>query len=375
MKIGIYAQPLISKQPTGIGRYTFGLIQQLLRYAENSKFYLYYCKGSSDARLPSELLRSNVVDRGFRLALVDDHPRWWWNVYLPIRLKLDRVDVFHSPSHIVPGFGPPSVVTIHDLAYYFMRVKGEGLDNYLRRWTQVSMQRANAVIAVSKSTANDCCYQGIASEKIQTIYQGFEDPFSEGKQHSSSDFPGPRELIDHGYLLFIGTVQPRKNLVYLVNEFARIAPEIDWDLVIAGAPGESQSEVEAAVLQNGISERVHLLGFVSDEQRKSLYDHASLFVYPSRYEGFGLVVLEAMSCGVPVLAANNSSLPEAAGDSGRLVDTDVEGAWASTIKSLYHDLPSRQAMIQSGYQHIQQFTWQRCAEQTLAVYRSVAQQD
>jgi glycosyltransferase involved in cell wall biosynthesis len=374
MRIGIFAQPAFQRQQTGVGGYTTGLIKALLSLETDDLFFLYYRRTQERTIAASGFNDRRVRLRGLIFPEIDQRPRWWWDFYLPVRLKMDRLDAFHSPTHFNARTSIPSVVTIHDLAYYFMKVKGEGLDNYLRGWTQRSMERAERIIAVSDSTANDCHSQGIAQQKVQTIYQGFTNPFDELNEQPAIDFPGPSHLLQNGYLLFMGTVQPRKNLVYLVEEYARVADQIPWDLVMAGAPGESQSEVHAAIAKHGLSERVHLLGFVSDQQRRALYRHASLFVYPSRYEGFGLVVLEAMACGVPVLAANNSSLPEAVGDAGLLVDVDMEGAWAMALKQLYDDQDARQAMIQRGYQHVRQFTWQRCAEQTLAVYRSVAEQ-
>ncbi|MCC9601453.1 glycosyltransferase family 4 protein [Stieleria sp. JC731] len=374
MRIGIFVQPVAVSQKTGISRYTVGLVEALLELGTDDLFYLYYRRQKNDPVKDWLAGHPRVVHRGFAFPDIDERPKWWWDYYLPARLVLDRISVFHSPSHIVPSFGPPSVVTIHDLAYYFMKVKGEGLDRYLKRWTDRSMKLATKVTAVSQSTANDCIGQGVDREKVHVIYQGFESAVSDPASVLSEDsaFPDSQSLLQKGYVLFMGTMQPRKNVPYLVEEYARVASQVSWDLVLAGAPGESSDDVARSIDRFGVGDRVHQLGFVDDQQRASLYRNAAVFAYPSRYEGFGLVVLEAMSYGVPVVASSNSSLPEAVGGAGTLVDVDREGSLAEAILELHDRAELRHSHVEKGYKHVQRFSWEASAAQMLELYYQAA---
>lgn len=370
MRIGIFAQPLANPQPTGIAGYTRGLIDALASLDNDTEILLYYEYNKQNHQLLGFENTPRVKKRGVRFPGIHEHPRWWWNCCLPTLLRLDRINVFHGPNHCVPSFGPPSVCTIHDLAYYHMKVAGRGLDGYLKRWTEKSMQRSSAIITVSRSTAADCISAGVPEEKIRTIYQGFTTP-NGSTRNLNQDFPAERHLIRRGYYLFVGTLQPRKNIPHLVNEYGKIASKVSWDLVIAGASGPDHSKVLSLIKKNKLENRVHLLGFVSDDQRQALFLHASSFVYPSKYEGFGLPILEAMAMGVPVIASNNSSLPEAVGDAGILADTSTAGSLSEDMLEMYHNQAMRDHLIQQGYAHVTKFTWRRCAEETLAVYKSL----
>jgi len=176
------------------------------------------------------------------------------------------------------------------------------------------------------------------------------------------------------YALYVGTLQPRKNLARLIRAYYQLLQHhpITWDLVLAGAGGWESAALAQLVRDLQLTQRVHLLGYVADEALPALYANAHFFCFPSLFEGFGLPILEAQTHGVPVMSANNSSLPEIAGDAAILVDpTDIE-AIADAMLQLSQDEPLRQQLITAGYANVKRFSWEKAARETLAVLESVA---
>lgn len=365
MKIGIYCETVKATNKTGISRYVIGLVEALLREAPENDYYLYYQKQSVfESKMPWLLNQKNVKHRAIYSPtnLSSNRPRLWWDYVLPFHIWKDKLDVFHGPNHFLPKTQTSTVLTIHDLAYYFMDVHGPNFDAMLKAWTNKAMQRATRVIAVSDSTKQDCINEGCDGDKIETIYQGFESNISDIKSTPSRSDP---------YILFLGTIQPRKNILRLIEAYSFLANKIPHRLIVAGAPGECFQDVVNLIEREGLADRVELTGFISDQQRQKWYQGASCFVYPSKYEGFGLVVLEAMSYGVPVIATNNSSLPEAVGEAGILVADDAVQLSDAIFELITN--PSRlQEFINLGYKHIEKFDWKTCAQKTLSSYKNAA---
>jgi len=375
LRIGIYIEPVKVSDKTGISRYIIGLVETLIQLDKHNTYYLYYQTNVFNKHTIDWLdTAPNVIHRPLRFPhnWLGERPRLWWQYYLPFFLHLDKTDVFHGPNHYVPlGGNVPSIVTIHDLAYYYMNVHGEGMDRVLKQWTNQAMAKATKVVAVSKSTAKDCEKEGVSSDKLSVIYQGYEsadDASVKTLDYSLTQLPDSSTP----FILFVGTVQPRKNIPCLVQSFAKICHQIPHNLVIAGAPGEDSQIVDDLIAQHGLTDRVIKLGYISDEQRSALYQHAEVFVYPSKYEGFGLVILEAMSYGVPVITSNNSSLPEAAGDSAILVEADSVTQLAEAIKQVCSDPALREKLITRGLNQATRFTWKDCATAMLALYKDTA---
>jgi glycosyltransferase involved in cell wall biosynthesis len=375
LRIGIYIEPVKVSNKTGISRYIIGLLETLTLIDTNNTYYLYYQTDLLNKQTINWLSNCpNVVHRPLRFphSWLGDHPRLWWKFYLPFFLYLDKIDVFHGPNHYVPlGGNVPSIVTIHDLAYYYMNVHGEGMDRVLKDWTNQAMAKAAKVVAVSKSTANDCEKEGVPADKLTVIYQGYngaDDATVETLSYHLTQLPDS----SMPFILFIGTIQPRKNIPYLLESFAQISAQVPHNLVIAGAPGEDSEIVDKLITKHQLASRVIKLGYISDEQRSALYQHAEVFVYPSKYEGFGLVILEAMSYGVPVITSNNSSLPEAAGEAAILVNADSPTDLAEAMKKVCLDGSLRENLTIKGLEQALHFTWLDCAKSMLALYKDTA---
>jgi len=372
--IGIYIEPVKVSAKTGISRYISGLVETLAAIDKNNHYYLYYQANLWGENALNWLAQyKNVTLRPLKFPSnwLDDHPTLWWKYYLPFFLWKDRIDVFHGANHYIPLQGKiPTVLTIHDLAYYYMEVHGEGMDRVLKNWTNQNLQVADMVVAISQSTASDCIREGVPKEKIHIVYQGFE-----GKQQILANILEDASLpvgVTQPYILFIGTIQPRKNVLYILDGFAKIADKIPHNLVLAGAPGESSQAVKDKIDYLNLQHRVILSGYINDSERHALYQNADIFLYPSKYEGFGLVLLEAMSYGVPVITANNSSMPETAGDAAILVDEKDTDTLSNAILSLHNDTQLKDKLINLGYLRIEQFKWETCAQKMLKIYQLAA---
>lgn len=375
LRIGIFIEPVKVSDKTGISRYIIGLVESLVSLDKENTFYLYYQTNLVKKEILNWLNdQPNVRHRPLRFPhkWIGDRPRLWWQFYLPFRLYLDKIDVFHGPNHYVPLKGKiPSVVTIHDLAYYYMKVHGEGMDNILKQWTNQSMAKASRIVTVSRSTAIDCEKEGVPNKKLSVIYQGYEgasNPSIKRLDYSVTGLKG--ESLP--FILFIGTIQPRKNIPNLLESFAEASKKIPHNLVIAGAPGDDSELVDKIILRHSLESRVIKLGYINDKQRSALYQHADLFVYPSKYEGFGLVILEAMSYGVPVITSNNSSLPEAAGEAAILVDSNSISQLATAIVDVCSNAYLREGLTILGRHQATKFNWTNCAKAMLNVYQEVA---
>jgi glycosyltransferase involved in cell wall biosynthesis len=285
-----------------------------------------------------------------------------------------RLDLFHAPVNVAPLLSQtPSVVTVHDLAFErFPEQYPVMKQRYLRAMTRLSVRRAARVIAVSEATKHDLCrLYGCDPGRVTVVPNGIAAEMRRPPEDDIERFRAEQRLPDR-FVLFVGTLQPRKNLETLLRAFALLQAELEWPLVVVGAPGWRDAPIYRLVESLGLRERVRFAGFAPAETLPYWYGAATLLVYPSFYEGFGLPVLEAMACRTPVVVSNASSLPEVVGDAGLLVSPrDVEG-FAEAIGRLARQDGLRQELGAAGWRRSQTFRWRSTAEATAAVYREVA---
>jgi glycosyltransferase involved in cell wall biosynthesis len=283
------------------------------------------------------------------------------------------LDVVHAPVNVTPLVtGAPRVVTIHDLAFHHYPQHYPGWKGrYLRLLTRLSVRRAARVIAVSETTRRDVIRLYRADPaRVVAIPNGVSEEYQRLPAGEIASFRQAQGLT-RDFVLFVGTLQPRKNLETLLRAYARVADEIGWDLVVVGAEGWQYAPVFATARELGLAESVRFAGFVPDATLPLWYNAAGMVACPSLYEGFGLPLLEAMACGAPVIAADVSSLPEVVGDAGLLVPPgDVDG-WARAIQMLARNPARRDDLAQRGLRRAGGYSWRRTAAETLAVYRGV----
>jgi len=308
-------------------------------------------------------------------------PRWargpkgrivWEQTLLPCALARAGADVCHCPAYALPlAARVPVVVTVHDLSFFRLpETLPRAQAFYLRAATRVSARRAAALIAVSAFTARELReVLGVPGERIHVVPNGLEPDARRPSDDRVAAYR-QRAQLPPEYVLAVGTLQPRKNLDVVLRAYGQLAARgVDAPpLLVAGAPGWGDTDVAAAAERHGVGRLVRLLGYVPPADLPPLYAAATALAYPSRYEGFGLPVLEAMACGTPVIAAQAASLPEVAGDAALLVAPDDAAAWADALSRLLLSPALRAACAAAGLRRSDAFTWHRTAVATAAVY-------
>jgi glycosyltransferase involved in cell wall biosynthesis len=282
--------------------------------------------------------------------------------------------VLHGVHYELPLRGTgglAQVVTVHDLTLVTHAEWHEPSKVwYFRRAMRHAVAAAERVLCVSAATARDATrHLGVPPERIDVTPLGTDlAPAPDAAVHDLRDRLG----LTGPYLLGLGTLEPRKDLPALVRAFAALAGELPHTLVLAGLAGWGSGVLAEAVAASGVADRVLLPGYVPEADKAALFTGADLFVYPSRYEGFGLPVLEAMACGVPVVTTTGGSLPEVAGDAALLVDPGEPDLLAGAMARLLGDPAARARLARRGRARAAAQTWERCAALTADAYRRAA---
>jgi glycosyltransferase involved in cell wall biosynthesis len=294
----------------------------------------------------------------------------WEQVFQPAQLP--AFDLYHAMAFVSPLLNvTPTVVTVYDLT--FMRYP-ERLPAsrrlYLRLFTALSCHRARRITAISHSTAHDLTHLlGIPASKIDVTPLGYDQEAHFPR--SSADIAAfkSRHGLPERFWLFIGTIEPRKNLPMLLDAYAQLPTHERLPLLLGGGKGWGIAEVEAKIQQHGLQESVKLIGFIPPEDLPLWYNSAEVFLYPSVFEGFGLPVLEAMACGTPVMTSNVSSLPEVAQNAGLCLPPNNVDAWAQALSMAFRDAAWRHSARERGLEDAQHFNWQDTARLTMASYQ------
>lgn len=379
MKIGIDARFLTHPQPGGFKTYTENLIAGLAEVDQQSQYILYVDRPPDQSvRLPKRPNFQTQVVAG-TLPLIG--MPWREQMGLARQAKRDKVDLLHSPSLTAPlRLACRSVVTIHDTIWLFperfSNGKSSGKRN-LMRWYYNLVPRAAARSAAAVITVSGDAKQSITShlhlrperifvthEAASTIYRRISDPAPLTAIRTKYDL-GPE------FILAISSADPRKNITTLLKAFAQLpeALRARYQLAVVWTHKLLAPEIMALADSLGISGQLRFLERVSNDDLVLLYNAASLFVFPSLYEGFGLPLLEAMACGTPVVAANNSSIPEIVGDAAVLVDAQQANGMAQAIGRVLEDKALHADLIRRGIARAGGFSWARCAQETVAVYQ------
>ncbi len=312
----------------------------------------------------------------FRWCPTRVSPRWLARIWgrarlpLPVEVFTGTIDLYHATDFVLPPTrARHTLLTVHDLS--FVRVPetaSPGLKAYLDAAVPRSVRRADHILANSQATKDDLVtLYGTSADKITVLLSGVDARFQ------PTDDPVVRQkyaLPDRPYLFSVGTVQPRKNYIRLIQALAALRQQgHDLDLVIAGGKGWLDDPIHAAIQSLKLGDHVHLIGFADDIDLPALYSAALITAVPSLYEGFGIPVLESMACGTPVVTSTVSSLPEVAGDAALMVDpTNLDALIAAldrliSSETLRHDLTTR------GLVRARTFTWERSAQQLNDLYR------
>lgn len=377
MRIGLEITAAV-QQGGGIGRYVREMLCALSNIDQSNQYSLFYASNNKSNHAMLDL------PDNFRVRHLPMNDIWlariWQRIRLPLPVELITgfIDIYHSPDFTLPPTlsGIPTLLTVHDLS--FLR-DPESAAPRLRGYLEVAVKRsvrlATHILADSQSTKDDLIELYLTPEdKITVLYAGVSSAFRPILDSSQLMKVRKRyNLGDQPFVLSVGTLQPRKNHIALIKAFELALRDSDYNLVLAGGQGWSYEEVHDLVRLRGLQHRVLFAGFVADEDLSALYSSADVMAFPSLYEGFGLPVLEAMACGVPVLASNVSCLPEVAGGAALFVDPrDVEAMSAAMLK-LLSNVDLRETLRKKGFERVEQFSWQSSAVNLLRVYKNLAQ--
>lgn len=386
MLVAINAQ-LVSFSHTyrnaGVSRFTYGLLDGLSALpddaAPDQRYLAYINRAEAESahagplgarpRLSLEAARADTAHPARRVA--------WEQATLPGLLRAAGAEVFHSPVNVLPARVPcASVVTVHDLAFYRYPAYFRPARRYYQQvFTRASARRATLVVAVSESTRRDLIeFTGVAPERVRVIPPAIADDFRPAADPGAVAAFRARHGLPARYILFLGTLEPRKNIPLLVEAYARLRAEVPDAprLVIAGAKGWYFQSIFERVRSLGLEEAITFAGYVAREEQPMWYAGAELFVYPSVYEGFGLPVVEALACGTPTITSSVSSLPEAAGNVALTVDPSDASALAYSMRSVLSDPLQRAQMSVEGPRWAATFDVARMARAYTAVYEEAA---
>lgn len=370
MLIGIDASRTTRAVRTGTEGYALHLIRALLRLDDAHHYRLYFNQAPPPGLFPESRYEARVIP----------FPRLWTHIRLAIEVTRYPPDVLFVPAHVLPLVGVGrSVVTVHDLGYLAFPQAHRPLDRlYLDLSTRWNAYRATRVLADSEATRRDLIARyHVPAEKITVAYPGWDEALWRPAPQEQVAAVKARYGIRGDYLLYLGTLQPRKNLARLVQAFARLLDsgfaqaENGLQLVLAGQVGGLAQEVFEAVRRLGLGAVVVFTGYIAAEEAVALMSGARAFVFPSLYEGFGFPVLEAMACGVPVVCSTASSLPEVAGEAALLVDPLDVDALAQALQRILMDTDLRERLIACGYRQVTRFSWEQCARQVREVLEAV----
>lgn len=369
MRIVIDYTPAVH-QGAGIGRHTRGLVQALAPLATGHDLsLLVFGRGPQPIQPPPLPVRvSPVPNRWLTIA--------WQRLQLPLPVEWlsGATDLYHASDFVLPPLHRArSLLTVHDLSFLTVPEYADaGLRRYLSRVVPRSVARADRILADSVSTRNDLVQLlGVDPARITVVYPGVEPRFQ--PQQDTALLARVRARYNLGeqpFILGVGTLEPRKNWQGLIRAWTRLREHtrLPHRLVLAGGKGWLAEGIFAAAAASPYRDDIVFTGFVDDADLPALYSAAAAFAFPSWYEGFGIPVVEALACGTPVVCANNSSLPEAAGEAALLVAADDETALATALQRLLEDHTLRAKLRTAGFAQAARFTWSAAAATLWAAY-------
>jgi glycosyltransferase involved in cell wall biosynthesis len=363
MRIGIEAERANHPHPTGVERYAMELITNLAALDHENEYILYL-------RTPPQRWLQQLP-ANFKLRIIP-FPKFWTQTRLTWELFWHPVDVFLMAIQALPFVHPKnSIITVHDLAYeIYPKAFAPFMRFYLKLTTRWGVWRAKKIIAVSQSTKNDIVrIYGTDPAKIETALLGVD------KKYRPLPYDEVQAVLDRyglshkKYLLFVGTMQPRKNIIGLVEAFEKLKKDyhIEEKLVLVGGKGWLWQPIMERIETSPVRDSIKIMDYVKIEDLPAIYNGASLLTLPAIYEGFGLPPLEAMACGTPTVVSNISSLPDVVGEAGVLVDPGSSDSIAQGLLKVLENAQLREEMSRKGLERAKQFTWRACAEKALTL--------
>lgn len=366
-----YDATALPSRPVGAGNYIIQLLRALVEQSTGARFSVFvqpYQRAllNLPPNASVEFITVPVMSPALRLL--------WEQTIFPLHLARLRPDLLHSPHYTMPLTAPvPTIVTLHDATFFYYPQHHTRAKRYFFPFImRLSARRAAALITVSENTRQDMQrWIAAAPEKTFATPLGVSPEFSPICDTTFLDTVARKYALPSKFILFVGLLEPRKNLPTLLRAFTRLAPLAPQiTLVIVGRTGwMTQSILDQIPLS--LHPRVHFTGYVDQADLPAVYNLADVFVYPSFYEGFGLPVLESLACGTPVVTTPVSAMPEVAGDAALYAHPEDDAALSQAILQILRDPILSQTLRTRGLERATWFTWRRTAQQTLQIYRQV----
>lgn len=376
MRIGIDCRTILNPkhgERAGVGHYTYYLVTQLLAQDKVNQYVLFFDHRMGQTK---EFQKPNVTIRRLPFAQYKKFlPFTYSHMLISSFIQREKLDVYHSPANVIPYlYRGASVVTVHDLAIYrhpewFPKRQKFSISVLVPR----SLRHASRIIAVSEATKKDIVKTfRTSADKIKVVYEGVNKETA----HLTADGIAHKYGLRLPYVLYVGTIEPRKNVELMVRAFLKLRakkPALKkYQLVLAGHRGWRSHNVFKAIEEGIQLGAVRYLNYVPHEDKVALVKNATTFVFPSLFEGFGLPVLEAMAMGTPVITSKTSSLPEVTGSSALLVNPSSEKEFIDALSKMLGSPVLRRKLSEAGKSRATQFTWRKCAQATMKVYKEVA---
>lgn len=364
----------IKQGKAGIGTYSHNLLSNLVKINESSSIKAFFLEDFKHKSLNFVIEKTSVS--------YENHPLGdlWELFFLPFYLYYEKTDIFHSPTFHLPllTFGTKKIVTIHDLAVFkHPQTFPTTFSIYNKILTRLASKFSDAVIVPSISTKKDVLeILGVDEKKIFVVPEAASDNFRVIKDSKILDQVRSKHNLPENYILFVGTIEPRKNLLSLIQSYSFLKKKgaINHKLVVSGGKGwlKESERINKLIIDMDISNEVIFTGYVPENDLVAIYNMADLFVYPSLYEGFGIPLLEAMSCGCPVIASNRSAVPEVVGDAAILVNPLNDKELSEAIIKVLNEKRVNLDLKAAGFNRVKQFSWERAAMEMMKIYKNVS---
>jgi len=374
MRIAIDAT-IIRKEITGTGFYITNLINGLIKIDNLNNYYIFGDEQYLRKYIKIDKDNFKVVHKRFKNRII----RVLWEYFIfPFKLKKLKIDILHSPNYITPllKLGFKIILTIHDLTFLLFPEKYTITKRWLfGKMIPISIKMSDKIVAVSKNTKKDILkFFNISDDKILVTYESYPDYYNYSIDRSRAKDILKKYGIERNFILYVGMIEPRKNIISLLKAFVELDKDLELDLVIVGKKGWYFKEIEK-YMENTVNLRLKnkiiFTGYIPEHELKYFYRLALMFVYPTLYEGFGLPPLQAMACGTPVITSNISSLPEVVGNAAIKINPDDLGELKNSIKCLYKNEEKRGELIKKGLENAKKFSLENVALNVLSVYNSL----
>lgn len=379
MKIAIDCSKAVNEK-AGVARYTWEIADNLPKlYPQDRFFYFFNFMRGQNEKIPLiKKLTANAKNIRTKIYKIPGRfkERLLASSYSILNYWLKDFDIYHATEFLSfdHGLKIPQVLTVYDLT--MIRFPSHRVKDSTRHGEMLKKAclKAEAILSISQATKDDLIkYFNIDPKKIFVTYLGYNPVFKKIDNIQEIKKILKKYYINYPYILFVGTIEPRKNIANLLKAFDKFKNQDknNFHLVLIGKKGWNTSEIDETFAKTKYKDKIHFMDFIDDQELVYLYNAASLLCYPSLFEGFGLPVLEAMACGTPVITSNISSLPEVGGDAARYIDPDNIEDISNKITQILTDQIVLKAMSKKSLKQAKKFSWEKCARETYQVYEKV----